>query len=132
MSKTLVETNVDLTLMVMDGNGDYYPTSVMTFQYYIAADAIFTTNLAENCTNLIVQIYNEHYRVFREREPNDLNYIGVVGILPRIISESEFANQPWLNGKCPTWEESNLIGLHSTDYNKLSPPFFEGLLKSNL
>ncbi len=132
MSKSLIETNVDLTLMVIDSNGDYQPTSVMTFQYYIAADENFTANLEQNCRNLIVAIYNEHYRVFREREPNDLNYIAVVGVSPRIIDASEFINQPWMQGKCPGWEESNLIGLNSAGYHKLSPRFFAGVLHSNL
>ena len=132
MGKILIGTNVDLTLMVIDANGDYSPSSVMTFQYYIAAEPAFADNLAKNCMALMVRIYNDHYRVFREREPNDLNYIAVVGVSPRIVDKSEYPQQPWLNGNCPSWEDSNLIGTHSEGYNKLSPTFFEGLLNSGL
>ena len=132
MSKTLVQANVDLTLMVVDQYGDYQPSSVMTFQYFIAADASFVVDLAKNCEELMVRIYNEHYRVFREREPNDMNYITVVGVAQRVIDPAEYPSKPWLHGTCPGWEESNLIGLHADGYNKLSPGFFEGLLNSNL
>jgi len=116
--------------MVMDAGGDYQPSSVMTFQYYVAADAAFVADLQQNSQHLMVRIYNEHYRVFREREPDDVNYIAVVGVLPRVIDN--YADQPWLRGNSPAWEDSNLIGLHSEGYNKLSPPFFEGLLNSGL
>lgn len=132
MSKILIEADVDLTLMVMDAGGDHYPSSVMTFQYYIAAGEEFAASLAENCRSLLVQVYNEHYRVFREAEPNDPNYIAVVDVAPRIVTQSEFAGKPWLVGKCPAWEDSNLIGLHSDGYNKLSPVFFEALLGTAL
>lgn len=118
--------------MVIDANGDYHPSGVMTFQYYVAAKEDFTGNLAASSMDLMVRIYNEHYKVFREREPNDLNYISVVGVSPRIIDESEYPNRPWQNGKCPSWEESNLLALNSEGYNKLSPGFFEALLKSSL
>ncbi|GEM_PF-5747097 len=129
MSKTLVSADVDLTLMVLNSNGDYLPSTVMTFQYYIAADNSFIQNLEENTRNLMVTIYNEHYHVFREREPNDPNYIAVVDVSPKIIETSEYENEPWLKGNCPIWEESNCIGLHQNGYNKLSPTFFAGVLK---
>ena len=132
MSRTLVEANVDLTLMVMDPNGDYRPSSVMTFQYFIAAHAAFAADLSKNCVDLLVKIYNEHNRIFRDREPNDLNYIAVVGVAPRVIEPADWPSQPWLHGKCPGWEESNLVGLHNDGYNKISPGLFEGLLKSSL
>lgn len=132
MTRILIETNVDLTLMAMDANGDYAPSSVMTFQYYIAAPPEFAENLPQNCGQLMVRIYNEHSRVFREREPNDLSYIAVAGVTPRVVDASEYPQEPWLHGKCPAWEDSNLIGLNGDDYKKLSPMFFGALVNSGL
>ncbi len=129
MSNTLIKADVDLTLMILNFNGDYQPSSVMTYQYFIAADEDFTANLLENTKNLMVNIYNQHYQIFRQREPNDPNYIAVVSVSPSIIEPKEYPNEPWLDGNSPIWEESNCIGITQAGYHKLSPNFFAGVLK---
>jgi hypothetical protein len=130
MSRSLVKLDVDLTLMMLGGDGDYRPSSVMTFQYFAAANDDFLADLQVNAKNLMIEIYNEHFRTFRERAPEDLNYIAVVGVAAEIIDPATYPSKPWLQGSCPAWEESNLIGLHADGYNKLSPGFFEGVLHS--
>lgn len=132
MPKILVEANVDLALMVPDPNGDFYPSDGMTFQYYFAADPEFAAALQQRSDELMAAIYKDHYQIFREREPNDPNYIAVSSVAPRVVDKSEYPNRPWLSGKCPVWEESNLIGVTTAGYNKLSPQFFEAVLNSNL
>ncbi len=132
MSKSLVSIDVDLTLMVMDANGDYQPSGVMTFQYYVAADEAFLADSGANSSKLMTEIYADHRRILSEQQPDDPNYIAVVGATPRIIDPSQYGSQPWLNGTCPAWEDSNLIGVHAEGYNKLSQPLFARLLVSGL
>lgn len=42
----------------LDSNGDYQPTNIMTFQYFIAANAEFAANLAENTKNLLIDSFS--------------------------------------------------------------------------
>lgn len=128
MSKTLVAVDVDLTLMVWDYNGDYNPSSVMTFQYFIAVSDFFMTNLQENTKSLMDGIYKEHYQIFREREPNDLNYIAVVSVSPKVVAPEEYPNQPWLKGECPAWESSNCVDVKEPHYFKMPPNEFARIL----
>lgn len=128
--RTLVELSVDLTLMVLDHNGDHQPSSVMTFHYYVAADAAFMADLQQNSEQLMGRIYSDHRRVLAEREPDDPNYIAVVGVAPQVITD--YSGQPWLRGNRPVWEDSNLVAPGPENYNKVSPEFFGALLTSNL
>lgn len=128
--RTLVGLSVDLTLMVLDHNGDYRPSSVMTFHYYVAADAAFMADLQQNSEQLMGRIYSDHRRVLAEREPDDPNYIAVVGVAPQVITDH--SDQPWLRGNRPVWEDSNLIAPGPENYSKVSPEFFGALLSSNL
>lgn len=128
--RTLVALSVDLTLMILDQNGDHRPSSVMTFDYFVAADENFMTDPQRNSENLMAQIYAEHRRVMSEREPGDPNYIAVVGVMPRVVSDA--GGQPWLSGNCPVWEDSNLIAPLRGGYEKVSSGSFAELLASDL
>ena len=131
MNWILTEANVELTLMSIDSNGDYHPTRTMTFQYYIAADSDFAEKLPGSATKIMERLYDEHRIMMQQREPNDLNYIAVVGVNTRVIPQSDFVNAPWLKGRRPQWESSNLIALNGDQVQKMPPDFFAALLNSN-
>jgi hypothetical protein len=128
MNYCIVAADVSLTLMVINADGDYFPTDVRTYQYYILALETFASNLDANAKRLMIEVYNEHYNAFRMREPNDLNYIAVVGVAPKILTPDEYASKPWLMARMPVWESSNCIAVQNDGYRKVAPNSFGDIL----
>ncbi|MFT3745531.1 MAG: hypothetical protein QM785_14715 [Pyrinomonadaceae bacterium] len=124
----VVQAEVDLALMMMKHDGDYIASEVQSYSYFILAPRVFGEHLFENTLSEIGEIYLEHQAVMREREPNDPNYITVVGARPKVLSAVECADQPWLTAKVPVWEESVCIALSGDGRFKLSPTFFTGAI----
>jgi hypothetical protein len=129
MAKVLIKTDVYLTLMVLDSNGDYQPTKPAIYQYFLVAEEDdFKLDMTKKTTSVMTAIYNGHYQNLRQREPNDLNYIAVVGVNPETAPINNPKEKPWLNGKCPIWEWSNLIEVTGDAYRKLDAKEFETIL----
>jgi hypothetical protein len=128
MNYKMIAVDVSLTLMVLDQNGDFAPSTVMIFPYFVFAPETFEADLTGNILNLMHQIYNEHYHAFKLREPNDPNYIAVVKVEPRILSHAENLEKPWLKGHAPMWESSNCILISNQTYQKIDPNKFGELL----
>lgn len=128
MNYSLISADVSLTLMVMDSNGDYAPTNVAVYTYYVLAPVTFAENLADNTHNLMVQIYNEHYQAFKLKEPDDPNYIAVVGVEPKILTPDEYSEKPWLNTGKPIWESSHCIFIEENSFRNVDPNVFGNLL----
>lgn len=124
----VVKADVDLALMMLQHDGDYVASEVQRYTYFILAPRSFTDKLFENTVHELGKIYLEHQVAMREREPNDANYITVVGAHPVVLSPVECANQPWLTAKVPVWEESVCIAVRDDGPFKLTPTFFTGAI----
>ena len=124
----VVEAETDLALMLMQHDGDYIASEFQTYTYYFLVPKSFTTDLFDNTTRELGKVYLEHQKVMREREPDDPNYITIVGVRPKMLSETECAAQPWLSAKTPVREESVCIALRGDNVFKLSPKFFSSAI----
>jgi hypothetical protein len=128
MNYNLILADVSLTLMILQANGDFAPSDVMRYPYFVFAPETFTANLVENATNLMIQIYDEHYIAFKQREPDDPNYIAVVEVQPRTLSNAELAERPWLKVRPPAWETSHCILITENSFRNIDPNALGGLL----
>lgn len=128
MNYYFVSADVALTLMVLQASGDFLPSDVQTYQYFIIVPETFTENLAENAKRLMIQIYDEHYEVFKIREPNDPNYIAVVDVKTNILNQAEYLEKPWLSTRPPVWENSHCILIQNNSYQKIDPNGFGAIL----
>lgn len=120
MNRHVVVADVDLTLMVMDSNGDHRPSNVATYQYFLAVDDSFLTNLTENALAVLNRVYLEHRQRFREQEPNDPNYIAVVGLRATVLPEKDEAAQPWTSARRPLWEPAICIIVQDGQHTMVS------------
>lgn len=125
----VVQADIDLALMMMQQDGDFIASEVQTYTYFILAPKAFATELFENTLREVGKIYLEHQSIMTAREPDDPNYITVVGARPKLLSEAEVAAEPWLSAKVPMWEESVCIAIREDRAYKLSPTFFTGAVK---
>ena len=128
MNYSLISANVSLTLMVLQSDGDFAPSSVMAYDYFVLAPDTFTENLAESAKKLFYQIYDEHYDAFKIREPNDPNYIAVVDVESKILAPEDYAGKPWLTANIAMWENSNCIVVQNNSYQKIEPNSLGGIL----
>jgi hypothetical protein len=128
MNYYFISADVALTLMVLQQSGDFAPSSVMTYKYFVLAPETFTENLAESAKQLFYQIYDEHYDAFKIKEPNDPNYIAVVDVTPQILNPQDYADQPWLTVRPPVWENSHCIVVQNNSYQKIDPNSLGGIL----
>ena len=128
MNYYFISADVALTLMVLQESGDFAPSDVMTYTYFILAPETFTEKLVERSKQLFYQIYNEHYDAFRLQAPDDPNYIAVVDVTPRILTPTEYADKPWLTTPAPVWENSHCIVIQDNSYQKIDPNSLGGIL----
>lgn len=132
MNKYVISADVMLCLMMIQENGDYIPSEPMSYDYFFLVPETFTTDLTENSRQLMNQIYQEHYQTFKIREPNDLNYIAVVGVTPVVLASAEIASSPWLTGKTPMWESSGCVVASDSAFQKVAPNTFSEVVASSL
>ena len=124
MNTNFVQADVELSLMVMDQNGNYAPTAPMTYTYFFAVPDAFVAGLADSSAGLMQKIYDEHYQLFRIAEPSDPNYIAVVGVEPRLLTPAETAAKPWLEAKIPAWENCICVVVNGEGFEKVEPENF--------
>lgn len=124
----MISANVALCLMMLQENGDYIPSEPMSYDYFFLVPDAFTTDLAESSNQLMYQVYQEHYRDFKIKEPNDPNYIAVVSVAPRILPPDEIESRPWLSSKVPMWEPSTCIVETENGFQKVDPRQFADIV----
>ena len=128
MSQNVISANVTLCLMMIQENGDYIPSEPMSYDYFFLVLDAFTSDLAESSKQLMYQVYQQHYRDFKIREPNDLNYIAVVSVIPKVLTPDEITLKPWLSSKVPVWEPSNCIVVADSGFQKVDPNYFADII----
>ncbi|MEP6901430.1 MAG: hypothetical protein ABJA66_06740 [Actinomycetota bacterium] len=128
MNYQVAAADVLLTLMMIRPDGAFAPSNTMTYQYFFLIPETFAANLAESSKQLMYQIYDEHYDAFKQREPNDPNYIAVVDVTPKILTPAEYSQSPWLAARMPGWENSNCLVIQNNSYQKVEPKSFGGIL----
>lgn len=132
MNKYVISADVMLCLMMIQETGDYLTSEPMSYDYFFLVPETFTADLPESSRQLMNQIYQEHYQAFKIREPNDLNYIAVVGVTPAILGPTNIASSPWLTGKTPMWESSSCVVVSEGAFQKVALNTFSDLVVSSV
>ena len=122
--------NIGLTLMVYNNDLEAHVQSdIRRYDYFFKAPPqargpASAENFQKRLLDVTQVIYQEHARLFREREPNDPNYIAVVDSAFRQLSTQDVAAKPWLSAQRPHWEQSHCIALSADAFEKASPNTF--------
>lgn len=123
MPRSLLKSDVTLALVMPSDDGPYHPSGPQIYPYYFAVnwnlDPRHGQDVRTGLLSILQSIYAAHRARMQANAPEDQSFIAVLDERHQIIPPDQYADSPWLKGRCPAWEYSNCIEVTGDEFRKV-------------